>query len=134
MVEEPDIAYRVLRNGYKIFFDASITVMHFPQNNGNIAYMHEKRAEWFYYYFFNLLIYFVKYGRFINLPFVFIYSILLSAKHLIIYKMPIACYFKMISGFFNGIRKGYKIYKDQKGTIYFSPCRYKKEYINEINI
>lgn len=132
MVEEPDIAYRVLMNGYKIFFDASITVMHFPQNNGNLAYIKEKRAEWFYYYYFNLLIFFIKYGRFVNLPFVFIYSILLSAKHLVIYKMPLSSYFIMLSGFFNGIKKGYKIYKEQKGKIYYSPCRYKKISIEKI--
>lgn len=132
MVEEPDIAYRVLMNGYKIYFDASISIMHFPQNNGNLAYINTKRAEWFYYYFLNLLIFFVKYGRFVNLPFVFIYCILLSAKHVVLHRMPLKNYFKMVSGFFNGINKGYLLYKEQKGNIYYSPCRFEKKNIVQI--
>ena len=132
MVEESDIAYRVLKCGYKIYFNAGTTVMHYPQQNGNIAYMQAKRAEWFYFYFYNLLVYFVKYGRFSNLPFVFMYSLLLSAKHSVRYRIPLVHYFKMISGFFNGMKKGYSIYADPVKGIYFSPCRYKKEYINEI--
>ncbi|MES2284326.1 MAG: glycosyltransferase family A protein [Bacteroidota bacterium] len=133
MVEEPDIAYRVLMNGYKIYFDSSITVMHFPQVNGNLAYINTKRAEWFYYYYFNLLIFFIKYGRFKNLPFVFIYSILLSAKQVLKYKMPLNSYLKMQSGFFSGLKKGFRLYKEQKGKLYYTSCRHNKKTIVEIS-
>ena len=53
MVEEPDIAYRIVKSGYKLYFNASITVFHYPQSDGNIAEMKGRRADWFYYYFFN---------------------------------------------------------------------------------
>lgn len=132
MVEEPDMAYRIVRSGYKLYFDASITVKHFPQINGNIAYMKTKRAEWFYYYFLNLLIFFTKYNRLINLPLVFIYTLLLCTKHILLYKMTLKSYLVMLKGFFNGIKKGLNLYRSQKHNKYFTPYRLPKQSIHEL--
>jgi glycosyltransferase involved in cell wall biosynthesis len=133
MVEEPDIAYRVTKNNYKIYFDASVTVKHFPQYNGNVAYMKSKRAEWFYFYFYNLLMFFTKYNRFINLPIVFAYTILVCTKHIFLHKMPLSSYSRMLSGFFNGAKKGFKLYSFNKDNVYFSPYRFPKQTIHELN-
>lgn len=134
MVEEPDMAYRVIKNGNRIYFEASITVNHYPQYNGNVAYMKSKRAEWFYFYFFNLLMFYTKYNRIINLPIVFVYTLLVCTKHIILYKMPVSSYMRMLSGFFNGVKKGFKLYALQKDNVYFSPYRFPKQPIHEIKI
>lgn len=134
MVEEPDMAYRIVQQGYKLYFDTSITVKHFPQINGNIAYMKTKRAEWFYYYFFNLLTFFTKYNRLINLPLVFIYTVLLCTKHILLYKMSLKSYLVMLKGFFGGIKKGLSLYRSQKQNKYYTPYRIQKQTIHEIKI
>lgn len=134
MVEEPDMAYRIVQLGYKLYFDASVTVKHFPQINGNIAYMKAKRAEWFYYYFFNLLIFFTKYNRLINLPLVFVYTILLCTKHILLHKMSLKSYGVMLKGFFNGINKGLNLYRIQKQNKYYSPYRIPKQNIHELKL
>lgn len=134
MVEEPDMAYRIVQRGYKLYFDASVTVKHFPQVNGNIAYMRTKRAEWFYFYFFNLLIFFTKYNRLLNLPLVFVYTILLCTKHIILHKMSLKSYLVMLKGFFGGIKKGLNLYKVQKQNKYYTPCRIPKQTIHELKL
>lgn len=133
MVEEPDVAYRVIQSGYRVYFCTDTTVQHFPQYNGNVAYMREKRAEWFYYYFYNLLIFYTKYKRTINLPVVFIYTVLVCTKHIIIHKMPLSSYGKMFKGFFGGIKKGKAIYETEKASPYFSHYRSPKQKIQELN-
>ncbi|MDZ4664518.1 MAG: glycosyltransferase family 2 protein [Bacteroidota bacterium] len=133
MVEEPDMAYRVIKSGYKVYFSADTTVQHFPQYNGNVAYMKEKRAEWFYFYFYNLLIFYTKYKRTINLPIVFVYALLVCSKHIIIYGMAISGYTKMFKGFFGGIKKGGLIYKIEKASPYFTNCRSPKLKITHLN-
>lgn len=131
MVEEPDLAFRIIKNGYKIYFDSSITIMHYPQHNGNIALISTQRAKWFYFYFYNLLIFFVKYGRFFQTFFVFIYCIILSLKHSFKYKLSIKNYLHMISGFFKGYQKGYALYKKNthNKNKYFTPFRHDKKNI-----
>lgn len=128
MVEEPDIAYRIVKSGYKLFFNASITVHHFPQFNGNIAEMKGKRADWFYFYFFNVSIFYLKYKRFWNVAFIFIYSVLLSLKHTFKYRLTVRDYVRMMSGFFDGVNRGYHISKISDLTNkYFTPVRHKKK-------
>lgn len=133
MVEEPDMAYRVIKSGYKVYFCADTTVQHFPQYNGNVAYMKEKRAEWFYYYFYNLLMFYSKYQRNLNLPIVFVYALLVCTKHIVIYKMPLNGYVKMFKGFFGGIRKGNSIYEAEKVSPYFSNYRSPKQKIKQVH-
>jgi glycosyltransferase involved in cell wall biosynthesis len=128
MVEEPDIAYRIVKSGYRLFFNASITVFHYPQYNGNIAEMKGKRADWFYYYFFNLSIFYLKYRRYWNMFFVFVYSIALSFKHTIKYRLGIKDYWRMMLGFFNGTKRGIEVAR-LSPVRYFTPIRLlKKEY------
>lgn len=133
MVEEPDFAYRILNNGYQIFFDASITVVHCPQGSGNLAIMNARRADWFHYYFHNLVIFFVKYGRFANLPFVFAYCILVSLKHVVLHRLNAKQYFYMMGGFFSGLRKGLKLFHVQRQRIFYTNYRYPKQNIEETN-
>lgn len=127
MVEEPDIAYRIVKSGHKIFFNASITVMHYPQHNGNIAEMKGKRADWFYFYFYNLLIFYLKYNRRRNVPLVFVYSILLCLKHSMKYGLGIIGFKKMITGFFDGIKRGNEVAKLGYGNLYHTPVRFEKK-------
>jgi glycosyltransferase involved in cell wall biosynthesis len=133
MVEEPDIAYRVIQNGFRVYFCADTTVQHFPQHNGNVAYMKEKRAEWFYYYFFNLVMFYAKYKRTFNLPLVFAYAVLVCTKHIIIHKMGLSSYGKMWAGYFGGLKKGKMVYDKEKASPYFSHYRLPKQNISELN-
>lgn len=127
MVEEPDIAYRIVNSGYKIYFDASITVQHYPQFNGNIAEIQGKRADWFFYYFFNLCIFFQKYGRNVNMIFVFIYCLTLSAKHVIQHGLTLKDYRRMVSGYFKGVEQGLKVSKLPTPGKYYTPVRIQKK-------
>lgn len=132
MVEEPDMAYRILKRGYRIYFDASTTVQHFPQKNGNLAYMRSKREEWFYYFFYNLFVFYAKYGRKAALPFVFAYSVLVCTKHILKYKMPVTSYGRMLKGAFKGIKAGLSLYREQQTNPYFCPYRQEKSSITEM--
>lgn len=53
MLEEPDIAYRLLQSGYRLYFSAQTKVKHYPQHNGNIKIMQKHRYAWLRHYFFN---------------------------------------------------------------------------------
>jgi GT2 family glycosyltransferase len=132
MVEEPDYAFRILKNGHRIFFDASCTVMHYPQKDGNIASIESNRARWFRSYFHNLAIYFIKYGRFWNLPFVFLYCLSLSGKHIVQHSMRITDYFAMVGGFFSGIRKGFQLYSHDRTKPFFTDCRSHKQLLQPL--
>ena len=127
MVEEPDIAYRIVQSGHKLFFDASITVLHYPQHNGNIAEISSKRADWFYHYFFNLCIFYLKYGRVVNMFFVFIYSLILSLKHIIKFKLSYQDYKRMVSGFFAGFRRARQVARLPTPAKYYTPLRFEKK-------
>lgn len=127
MVEEPDIAYRILKCGYRLYFNASITIFHYPQYNGNIAEMKEKRSDWFYFYFFNLCIFYGKYQRWWNLVFVFIYCVVLSLKHVVQYKLGFRNYKRMVSGYFDGVKRAMEIVKRSSGAIYYTPIRKEKK-------
>jgi len=126
MVEEPDIAYRIIKLNYKIYFNASITVMHYPQHNGNIAEMKSKRADWFYFYFYNLSIFYLKNKRYMNMVLVFVYCVLLSIKHAVTYKLNGKDYVRMLSGYFRGFKRGVEISKLSSPRKYYTPIRLKK--------
>jgi hypothetical protein len=115
-----------------LFFDASITVWHYPQHNGNIAEMKGKRADWFYFYFYNLCIFYLKYDRKWNMPFVFAYCIVLSFKHALKYSLGLKEYKKMVSGYFHGAKRGITIGKLSNGNKYYSPTRLPKEHYETI--
>lgn len=134
MVEEPDMAYRLIKRGYRIYFDASTTVQHFPQKNGNLAYMRSKREEWFYYFFFNLFLFYAKYGRKLLLPLVFAYSLLVCTKHVLIHKMPLSSYGRMIRGARKGAKTGLHLYESQKTNPYFCSYRNPKTSIHELKL
>jgi glycosyltransferase involved in cell wall biosynthesis len=134
MVEEPDIAYRIVQSGYKIYFNATITVYHYPQHNGNIAEMKGKRATWFYFYFFNLSIFYLKYGRLFNMLFVFIYCMALSVKHVLKYSLNGKDYIKMISGFFAGFKRGMQVNGLSKKLKYYTPVRFEKKSYSPVTL
>lgn len=127
MVEEPDIAYRIIKSGLRLYFNASITVMHYPQHNGNIAEMKSKRADWFYFYFYNVSIFYLKYDRTWNIPLVFFYSILLSLKHTLKFGLDLSDYKRMLSGFFCGVKRGKEIERLNSKDKYYTPVRFKKK-------
>jgi glycosyltransferase involved in cell wall biosynthesis len=134
MVEEPDIAYRLIKRGYRIYFDASTTVQHFPQKNGNLAYIRSKREEWFYYFFFNLFLFYAKYSRKLLLPLVFVYSLLVCTKHILIHKMPLSAYGRMLKGARKGTKAGLHLYESQKTNPYFCPYRNPKTSIHVLKL
>jgi len=134
MVEEPDIAYRIVKSGYKLFFDASITVLHYPQFNGNIAEMSGKRADWFYYYFFNLSIFYLKYGRVANMFFVFIYSQVLSLKHVLKFRLSYSDYRRMVGGFFEGFNRAREVAKLPTPAKYYTPLRFEKKTYEPVTV
>ena len=130
MVEEPDIAFRIIKNGYKIYFDSSVTVFHFPQKDGNIATMNFKLYEWFENYSYNVLLHFAKYGRWLNIPFVLVYLFMVINKNISFKgKGFIKGYYIFIKAF-NGLREGYCIYRNSP-KIFYTPERITKNIINQ---
>lgn len=73
MLEEPDIAHRILMNGYKIYFSAATKVKHFPQHNGNLSTQAAKEMNWTKNYFFNQYYFLFRNYRKRFIPLVFIY-------------------------------------------------------------
>lgn len=130
MVEEPDMAFRVLRVGYKIFFNANITVHHYPQHNGNIAEMAKHRVRWFHDYLYNVAMFYSKYNRLNNFIFVLAYSVMLSLKHSVKHRLGIGAFFQMPKGFFSGWKKGLTLVNNPKR--YFTPSRYQKKRLNHL--
>lgn len=126
MVEEPDIAYRIVKSGYKLYFNASITVFHYPQFNGNIAEMSGKRADWFYHYFYNLCIFFLKYRRMWNMVFLFAYTLTLSVKQVVRHGLRMQDYTRMLNGFFQGIKRGLEVANLSTENKYYTPVRSEK--------
>lgn len=53
MLEEPDMAIRLMKNKYKLYFSSNSKVKHFPQHNGNINTRKGKHLSWISGYFFN---------------------------------------------------------------------------------
>ncbi len=130
MVEEPDIAYRIVKSGFRLYFNAEITIFHYPQQNGNIAEMKGKRANWFYFYFYNLSIFYLKYNRMWNMPFVFLYCVILSLKHAVSYRLGPRDYGKMVSGYVNGVKRGIEVANLFKSSKYYTPVRFEKRKYN----
>jgi GT2 family glycosyltransferase len=73
MLEEPDIAYRVMQAGFKLYFSSRTKVKHYPQYNGNISTMRKKRYLWLRNYFFNQYYFLFRNQRFRYFPFVMVY-------------------------------------------------------------
>lgn len=60
--EETDFARQFLRSGYTISFRSDITVMHFPQRNGNAFFKGKDPFPWYADSFFNFGMYHRKFG------------------------------------------------------------------------
>ena len=73
MLEEPDIAHRLLMTGYKLYFSSRSKVKHFPQNNGNIGIKNEKIYQWEKDFYFNQFFFMFRNKRTKYLPFIFTY-------------------------------------------------------------
>jgi glycosyltransferase involved in cell wall biosynthesis len=73
MLEEPDIAFRILMTGYKIYFSSRTKVRHFPQHNGNIGSKNEKRFDWEKDFYFNQFFFVLRNKRTRYFLFVFAY-------------------------------------------------------------
>lgn len=73
MLEEPDMAYRLIQKGFRIYFSSRTKVQHFPQYNGNINTKKGKRQEWLFNYFHNQYFFVLRNRRIIYLPFVVLY-------------------------------------------------------------
>jgi glycosyltransferase involved in cell wall biosynthesis len=73
MLEEPDIAYRVLKTGNRIYFSVATKVLHFPQKNGNVNTQRLQRSKWLSNYFFNQFYFLFRNRRVIFFPFVLVY-------------------------------------------------------------
>ncbi len=76
LYEETDISFRIRELGFSIYHDASTTVFHYPQRNGNVATKKERPLEWYYSYYYNLIYVYAKNRLLFNLPFVIAYTLL----------------------------------------------------------
>lgn len=73
MLEEPDIAYRLLKSGYRLFFSSASKVLHYPQHNGNIALKNKNLYNWTKDYFFNQYLFAFKNHRIQFIPLIYVY-------------------------------------------------------------
>lgn len=104
IMEEPDIAIRIRRLGYRIYFDASVTVLHYPQRNGNLALREQGRTGWYRDFFHNFVFFQRKYGRgwfaLTSLP----YHVLLAARQVVLRRLGLRDFLTMMGGYANGFR------------------------------
>lgn len=103
-MEEADFSFRLRKTGYRIFFDASTTVWHYPQSSGNSQVMQTKRTEWFYSYFYNLAFFFKKERLFFSLAAGFPFCAALAFTQVLRNSLPIRCFGRMVSGYINGVK------------------------------
>jgi glycosyltransferase involved in cell wall biosynthesis len=73
MLEEPDIAFRLLQNNYKLYFSSNTKVHHYPQHNGNINTRKGKQYSWQRDYFFNQFYFMLRNKRKRYFPLIFTY-------------------------------------------------------------
>lgn len=111
MLEEPDIAYRLLKWNYKLYFSSNTRVKHFPQYNGNINTRKGKTYLWQRDYFANQFLFMFRNKRTAFFPLVFIY---LSYRTVIesIKNRSFSIKFLLLP--FTSLKLGYKIWKDNK--------------------
>jgi len=103
IMEEPDVCLRIRKLGHRIFFDATTTVHHYPQVNGNVAEIDTNRAHWFYGYFYNLALYWKTNGRYVELILSVPYVGLLALKQFVKHKLSFSDYLYMVRGYFDGM-------------------------------
>jgi GT2 family glycosyltransferase len=75
MLEEPDIAYRLQKSNYKLYFSSNSKVKHFPQYNGNINIRKGKNFRWQRDYFINQYFFMFRNKRTGYFPLIFIYLV-----------------------------------------------------------
>lgn len=126
MIEEPDYAYRIIKHRYKIYFDSRVSVLHYPQYNGNVALMRLDRSKWLENYLQNVGIYFSKYFRIINLPLVVIYGILLFLKYRLLNQLSFYDGIKLIKCLFKGFKEGFQLYWVNRNKKYFTSSKWLK--------
>jgi glycosyltransferase involved in cell wall biosynthesis len=73
MLEEPDIAMRLLQNDYRLYFSSNTKVQHFPQHNGNINTRKGKQYSWQRDYYFNQYYFMLRNKRKKYFPLIFTY-------------------------------------------------------------
>jgi len=105
ILEEQDLAWRIRKLGYRLFFDASTTVRHVPQQTGNLMTLKQHRADWHHDYFHNLALFWRKHGKYLRLiasvPYVVAAAVVQTAK----YRLPLTELRRMIGGYWKGIRR-----------------------------
>ena len=104
ILEEPDLAMRIRKRGYRLFFDASTTVQHLPQRSGNLMALKHSRPDWYHDYFHNLALLWRKHKKPLrligSLPYVLATSIWQTMK----YRLPVRAIRRMISGYLSGMK------------------------------
>jgi GT2 family glycosyltransferase len=103
IMEEHDMAIRVRRLGYKIFFDASTTVLHFPQQNGNVVIKNKNQVGWYHSFFTNFAYYHRKHKLRYRLIFFFPFNLLLTVKVMLQHKLSLSDGVFMLKGYFNKV-------------------------------
>ncbi|HVG14155.1 MAG TPA: glycosyltransferase family 2 protein [Chitinophagaceae bacterium] len=130
MLEEPDIAYRLLMKGYKLYFSSGTQVKHFPQHNGNITIKGKQKREWLKGFFFNQYFFMFRNKRLKYFPFLFIFLVYRSmVESFKLDKMP----FRFLDLPFTALIAAYKHWKIEKGNYnspWYTPRKLKVEAIN----
>ncbi len=102
IMEEPDISFRITKMGYEIYFDASTTVRHFPQKNGNIHQMSRRRIDWFFSYFYNLAQSLKNNRKYMSLAMAGPFCLALALKQTMYNRLPFAASYEMFRGYLKG--------------------------------
>jgi O-antigen/teichoic acid export membrane protein/glycosyltransferase involved in cell wall biosynthesis len=79
IMEEPDLAYQLLKKGRRIVYKAEVTVCHFPQKNGNNNLKKTEPVRWYADSFYNFGYYHAKHHmqwlHWLRWPYIFVLSI-----------------------------------------------------------
>lgn len=122
MLEEPDIAYRLMRNNYKLYYSSLTQVAHFPQHNGNNSSKSSSRILWLQGYFFNQYYFLLRNRLHLYAPFVLAYLFFRSLVELLSGKVNMRVLALPVSAFL-AAAKWWNHNKARYNKLWYTPAK-----------
>ena len=103
--EEQDISERLKNMGYRIHFTNETTIVHQPQNNGNVNLQNIDTSQYYYNFNHNEILYFLKNRNHLLLLFVIPFCILRAFKKTIQFHLSVSESCRILYGIVDGVKK-----------------------------
>ncbi len=85
IMEEADYSFRIRKLGYKILFEPSAAVEHRHLINANTSLLVKQRRQWYFQYFHNLMLFFLKNMKRVCLPLMTGTCLLISIRQVVLF-------------------------------------------------